>query len=633
MPARLLTSAAALLAMLLAYGATRLAAGPTSLWVLTAALGAAAAVRPAFGLLILAGFAPLGGAVAALAGLRTSWTEPLALAVLAGWLLRRTVKREAWEPVATGLAALLAVVVLASLLVQGAVAFEVGAPEGASFPGTLLAWATHGRTGLRTPLEPDVSSAVRLLCGLGVFTLAVETGRRQPPVAAAAAILLTLSVSAVAALNVNRLVEVALRSGTGFLPAILELHRSLRISSTVPDVNAVGALFALVLPSAAALAGERKAARMIGGAALVLVAAGLWMSGSRAGMVGGAVALVAYATAVAFRGWTRARIAVGAILLVSLMAALVAWYPRTAAHTSIRDAWLIRKYLAIASVRMARDAPLFGVGIGRFRAESSRFAPSELRRYYADENAHNQALQVLAELGLLGLALFVALAAVSMAPGRRGTAPMRPPGWRTPMICGLCGFLLASLLMHPLLVAEVSAAFWLALGLARAMRASQPETPRGRAALALPALAALVVVAAMPARIAGTRASMNLDGAGIGLSSWHTDPESGRRFRSAKGRASVYLDASRARVRLPLRATGEGPPSTVVTLVMDGRPAGQVSLEAGRWTDLAMILPTTDERAPRFRRLDLGWVPTARSSRLDVGRETYTGVQTTPPGN
>jgi hypothetical protein len=632
---RLLTLAAALLAALFAYGAARLAAGPWLLWVLTAALGAAAAAAPRHGLLLAAGLAPLGGAVAALAGLRTSWTEPLLLAVIAGWLLRRTIRREPFDLVAAALAGLLAVVVLTSLLVQCGVAFEVAAPDGASLPRALWAWAIYGRTGLRAPVDPEVQAAVRVLCGLGVFLLAVETGRTHTPSAVSALFLLTAGTAAVAALNVMRLAELALRQGTGFVAAILDVHRTMRISSTVPDLNAVSGLFAVVLPSAAAFA--RPGARwrqMVGIAALVLVAAGLWLSGSRAGMVGGAAGLLGYGAALVHRRWSRARLAVAAVVLALAVAALVHWYPRAATHAATSDAWLIRRHLAVASLRMARDFPLFGVGIGRFLPESSRYAPPELRRYYKVENAHNQTLQVLGELGGVGVGLFLALIGIGLVPARRRAGADAPDPARTPLVFGLCGFLLATLLMHPLLVAEVSAAFWIALGLARAMRGGPlPGSRHARAAIVVSGLAAAAVLAATPARVTATRNAMNLDGVGVGVSLWHTDPGDGRRYRVARGRASVYLDGSQSRVRLPLRAAGRGTGTIDVTLVMDGRPAGRIAVEPGRWTDLTMVLPVPPAGAPRFRRLDLHWVPAARSSRLEIGRETYPRVESGLPGN
>ena len=72
---------------------------------------------------------------------------------------------------------------------------------------------------------------------------------------------------------------------------------------------------------------------------------------------------------------------------------------------------------------MAREAPLFGIGVGRFFEESARLASPELRRYYSAQNAHNQVIQFLGELGVPGAALFLAVLACSLAPGWRGPDP------------------------------------------------------------------------------------------------------------------------------------------------------------------------------------------------------------------
>ena len=225
------------------------ASPPGVAWAVAAGVGVIAATRPAVGLMLVAAFAPLGGAIAALWGLPTSATEPLLLSVVAGWLLRRTLRPESWDAAAVSLAGLLAMTVCASLAVQCAVAFQIAAPSGLTFPRALLQWLTQ-TSDVLGPQRPEVPAALRLLGGCGLFVMAVEVCRREPSTAAASLRLLTLGVAAVAALNINRFLEVALRQGTDFWPAAWHVHQFLRVSSTIPDVNAVGALFALVLPSA-----------------------------------------------------------------------------------------------------------------------------------------------------------------------------------------------------------------------------------------------------------------------------------------------------------------------------------------------------------------------------------------------
>ncbi len=125
----------------------------------------------------------------------------------------------------------------------------------------------------------------------------------------------------------------------------------------------------------------------------------------------------------------------------------------------------------------------------------------ELRRYYSAQNAHNQVIQLLGELGVPGAALFLAVLAFSLAPGWRGPDPTLPVTLRGAVVFGILGWLLASLLMHPLLSAEVSAAFWLALGLARAAVAPAQPHSRIRLVAVIPAIVAIVMVVTLPGRV------------------------------------------------------------------------------------------------------------------------------------
>ena len=314
---RFLTLFAAVFASVAASGAAAAAGAPAVTWAVAAGLGFIAALRPAVGLMLVAAFAPLGGAIAALGGLTTSATEPLLLSVLAGWLVRRTLRRESWDVVAVSLAGSLALIVLASLTVQCALAFQFAAPSGLTFPRALLQWLTQ-TSDVLGPQRPEVTAALHLLEGCGLFTMAVEVCRREPTVAYASLRMLTVSVAAVAILNINRFVEVVLRQDTDFWSAALQVHRFLRVSTTIADVNAAAALFTLVLPAAVwfCLAGNSR--RWMWSAVALAVAVGLWLSGSRAAMMGGVIGLLGFLVFFGRRHWTWRRTA--ATVTVVLMA-------------------------------------------------------------------------------------------------------------------------------------------------------------------------------------------------------------------------------------------------------------------------------------------------------------------------
>lgn len=616
---RLLTLAAALPAVVAAGMATAAASPAMTVWAVFAGIGLFAAVRPGIAVLMVAAFAPLGGAIAALSGLRSSATDPLLLSAVAGWLVGQTVRPAGWDRVSASLAGLLAVTVGTSLAVQCVVAYQIAAPVGLTLRAVLVQWVAGAGATPWGSFLPETSAALRLLAGCGIFAMAVEVCRRDRATAGAALRLLTLGVAAVALLNVNRFAEVVIRQGADLMPTAARLHTFLRVSATIPDLNAAGALFALILPIAAALWMHATARRWVWGAAVSIVGAGLWLSGSRAAMAGCAASAIGWIALAQVR-WRRRTVGVLAAVLVAI-AVLVAWNPRAGAYTPTRDAWVIRQALTWVGIQMAREAPVFGVGVGRFRHESARFASPVLRHFgYASQNAHNQFVQVLGELGLVGAALFAGLILCGLAPGRR-LAGQTPVVLRGGVQLGLAAFLTASVLMHPLLVTDVAAVFWLVLGLARsavALPAVEASWPRPL----LPALVALMLVASVPARIRTSRNALDLDHVGVGLSVWRDDSGDDRRYRVARGDAAIYIDARAQRLRVPLRASGPGSSALEVTLWLDGRLAGRARVEVGRWSDLALVLPPRPPDGPRFRRLEFRWVPESPASRLEIGRET-----------
>ena len=109
--------------------------------------------------------------------------------------------------------------------------------------------------------------------------------------------------------------------------------------------------------------------------------------------------------------------------------------------------------------------PAFGVGIGQYSPSSAQFAPTALLKIWRPDNAHNNLAQIAGELGLIGLTtfLFVLAASLSIRSNARVTNQLCGP-----LIAGLAAFILTWLGGHPLLIAEVAYAFWIALGLAAA---------------------------------------------------------------------------------------------------------------------------------------------------------------------
>jgi len=441
---------------------------------------------------------------------------------------------------------------------------------------------------------------------------------------------LLVSVSVLGALSVNRLMELAL-ARPPVLTSIVELQRRLRISAAVPDLNAAGALFLLLIPVACDLLWTRR--RPLA-AALMLpwLFAGLWLTGSRSALM---VLPVGLAVLILIRTRNTTRVMPGIRLRVALLASLtcvtvlvVTLNPRVAARQSAGKAVSIREDLVTTSFRMARAHPLFGVGIGNFHQSSPNFMPVRLMQYYQAENAHNQVLQVLGELGGVGLAAFVALLAAGLFPAARSLWRGDTPPLLAGLAVGTGSFLIAALGMHPLLIPEVAMAFFLVLGLTSGMaplgRGIGEETAARVWRLA--AAAAICCVLAVPLRVRWDLAHPDLRGLPLGLSEWKTS-EDGRQYRSSVATATLFVPTQATRVRIPLRAHGTLQ-SVDVELSFDGGPPVGFSVPINAWRDLSVVLPPGHDSDSRYRRLDLRCVSAAAPIELDVGRETWVVPET-----
>ncbi len=456
-------------------GGVFLGTTPLAMKAAIAAAIALAIWRPGDGLVVVAAFAPLGGALAALSHATRSWTLPLVCALLVGVAIREAIQpHPTRDRVATLAVAVWVAIVLLSLALEVASQRPTGQPV-SLFLGHFLTWLVRKFPMVALRDYPSVNSAALACAGTALFAVTATLCRRDSSLAIRVVGALIVSVAALGALNVNRLIEAALRRPR-FLPALVELHQTTRINTTFPDLNAAGAVFVLMLPIAIALVSVHRT-RWLAWTAVPLLLAGAWLAGSRTALVAlpMSVAMLVISRA-RLASWHRLGLAVAFFIgIIGLSVLVVLAYPRTAAHGSIVVAFGVRQDLVTTTLRMARAAPLLGVGIGRYYDRSTQFMPPRLRRQYRAQNAHNQFLQVLGELGVVGLAAFAMVIGAGLGPALRTIAGRI----RDPMIAGLAtgctAFLLVSLGMHPLLIPEVAVAFYLTLGLTRAAAAGALE--------------------------------------------------------------------------------------------------------------------------------------------------------------
>jgi hypothetical protein len=280
------------------------------------------------------------------------------------------------------------------------------------------------------------------------------------------------------------------------------------------------------------------------------------------------------------------------------------WYP---SHRNDPAAFSIRTRLELwrAGISMMTTNPLFGIGLGRFYDLSHDYAGPMLESLSRPhENAHNYFVQVLAELGVPGLLLFVAVIGFSLQNGR-GSLHERASssGWRA----GPVAFLLTSLTGHPFVVPEAAYPFWMVLGLA-AVAASVTRADHGlltrRWAPRICAVAIGLLVLTLPVRAREAVRRANLENTIVGLTSWHQDPE-GVRFRWSAARSTFFVPSAVRSIGVPLRRGPDGPAALEVWIFLDGQPADRVALRAGDPWRTVRLVRLGRRAAADFVRIDL----------------------------
>jgi hypothetical protein len=414
--------------------------------------------------------------------------------------------------------------------------------------------------------------------------------------------------AAAAFFNLLRLALVAVAAESPW-SRLAELLVHQRVNIHYADLNAAGSYFAMMLLVAAGLARHR----LLAAISLPLIASGLWLSGSRTAML--AAALAAAVTAVLLlrrRTGTMVKPALVLALLV-VVASLAAWrlYPQ-GRNLEAREALSYRLELAGVALRLTAEHPVFGTGLGRFQPESAPYTD-------VPENAHNNFLQVMAELGLTGLVLLLLVLASALVPAWRGAGP---PGPTWGLLAGVGAYLLTWLGGHPLLVGPAAYPFWLALGLAAASGAASGGLPwrlrHGGVALLM------VLAIALPFRAEAARRKADIEHAGIGLSRWQREPD-GFRFRWSGGRSAFFVTTAARAVRIPLRHGGRGPDTVEVRIFLDGREANRVLLERGQgWHGVRLLLGRPGERS--FFRIDLEVASPGSHRPLDLDATDEGGV-------
>ncbi len=647
--ALLAAAGAAALPLASAAGSAQVPPGVPAALALLAAL---ATWRPAAGLAAAAALVPVSGWLAGIAGLPAlRLAEALVLAVLAGAAARLALDaaRRADRPppaAAAGAAAALFIAIAAAALAVELAVELAGLHEPWRAAAAWLGAVAGGYLLGAAPPVPGLFDAARLMEGAALLLAVLAWSRRAPGLPRQLAAATLIGAAGAAAINLQAMLADLLAAGSTATPAAY-LRGGIRLAAHVGDVNATGSYFLLAALTGLGLAAAGRAARPAApplsaaptAAAALAALAACWLSGSRSAV---AAALIVGLAAGAWWTWARLRgrlrlAAAGAVTAAALALplAVVAAYPDRGGAALVQMGIGHRAEFTTRSLRMWATQPLFGVGAGRYRQLSEQFAgdatPSWLRR----ENAHNNFLQIAAELGAAGILAFLGLLAAGACRVRAGLGarPVRPArGARDapdPLLAGAAAgaaaYLLTCLTGHPLLIGETAYPFWivLALAVAQADRLLPPPRP-GRRAAAAAWTAGAVLLATLPLRadaaveglIAG-RPRSALDDLRGGTFGRETERPAGRRFRWSGPHATFLVPGGARAVRIPLRAPHARPGRPVtVDVALGGRPARRVRLPDGSWTDVPLPLapPPPGDLHRIDLRVDPPWTPRERGN-------------------
>jgi O-antigen ligase len=592
---------------------------PGALTATLIAFAILAACRPHSALLATAVLTPIATYIGRGWHPLIDWPEVLVVALCLGYACHRTfgrVRTTADARVGV-LTAVFAAIVVAALSVElWLLQMRISTPALLDLLWTQLS-SEFFRTGASLPA---LHASVLLLEGLALLLVAHATCRDNPRRFVQVVAAIALGAAAAAGINIFRLAQSAMRADN-FLPTFVEALASVRYNAHHADPNAAGSHFAMLAMVALGLALRSVRAALIWMVPAAVLLVGLWVTGSRAAYLSFFLALGLAVVWRAMSGTLRrsrtAPILATAVIVIGLIIAVAA--PMRGGQQSSVAAVRVRAAMAEAAVRMTREYPLFGIGPGQFYHRSDAYTPPQLYVQFPtwprNENAHNNYLQILAELGIVGLLAFLALVAAGVGRFAAAADGSIAASLHLGVLFGLAAFLISCLAGHPLLIRDSAYAFWMLLGAAAGHAASahnaRAMSPRVRHLLAL---AIIAVVLSVPFRARMHANASNFEHVGIGVSGWQTS-EDGVRYRWMDERATLYIPTDARGLQIKLRPEA---PAAQVELRLDDRLANVIQLSGDRFTDVRLPLPGRRPDA-RFMRLELR-VTSGGSRRMMVGR-------------
>ena len=474
-----------------------------------------------------------------------------------------------------------------------------------------------------------VVSTAALLESLALFVVMAALCQVDATFFERALRMLALGGAGLSMMSLVRLGEIVLRNPR-IIAELRATYAGLRVSPQIPDYIAAGSYFSLCWLAALGLAIASRRRRLLWVVAAIPLIAAIYLTGSRSVLAAALGGTVVLALTVARHRTAPVR---GVVLFTGVaMVAMVLSFRWLIGHDLVgataRLSLTVRVELLRAGLRVIGTRPLFGVGIDRFYLVAGAFASPELNALWnSRKNPHNDFLRVGAELGLVGLGLFVwilAAAAKRIREALRTAGDARLAG----LAAGLVAFLITSLVSNPLMLREVSFAFWMALGLAAGHSASAvpagldssvAASGGGGTAARRPfgfkwpiavILGGLMLIS-VPFRARQELASTDRTRVSYGVFDEGTDAD-GTHFSWSGRQVTILVEEGATSVAIPLCGALPSGENQTVEVRVDGRLVNRITVGA-RWQQLRILLRA--EPSSGQSRIDLlispSWVPAA----------------------